>query len=426
MRSRIVWMFLGAVLVACSGGGGGNSGSSVSSISPGDHLDMQYSNASGSALNQSTMNQPLPLFFGVVGVAGYYYRPGAGSVDDVGTVPTANNIPSDDWSAWNMIPFVEDSAEDFVLPGGGSLDMKKLAGNQWYDGEITPTYVSNVGVFSFDFIFVQGLVSIVLPDHTVCGMGAQAMGPREAERAQPGLTFAEPGGSNLCLQVPFYNGKLAFGPNSIMAVVARRDWFPAPVTISYYIPDGTLACWTSDIALSTFQIEMVDSIMQAESNGLGSVQAVNWLPGNYHAGGCTSPTGQVASNLFVSPETTDVPVVQFTERMIPVPPTLSPQGNTIPQPPQIVIGSNLKANVSFSLTPNDITNWPAVSNSLNYWGCVTSDCIADETVGIDTYGTPLLLMAASSNGAPWGMSVSFTATKPAVLPNSNSPSQSNQ
>lgn len=380
--------------VACSSGG-----TSSSEESSTYKLMFKYVNGqvSGSSVGAASSN--LPLVFGTIGVDAYYYRPGAGSVNTVDSNPSANNIDSDDWSQWDLLPW--GSVSNIYVPPDSAQDLGALSTSD-FNQRITDSFAAGVGVFSFDFIFLKGVPNIVMSDNTVCGPQFYhlygSMTYQDIAALFPTLNIFQPSSTDyICAKIPHLDGNFLAGPGNVFTLVVRKDWFPTINEITYGTDSsGNRDCWTSATAMTATQIEMIDSLM-AQVEG-----ATTWPAGNYQTSACV-PSGSADLNSFaIVPQTGDVPVIKFTESVVPTEPTITPDGNTIPQPPQIVIGSNLKATVSFNMTSSLVTNWADVSNPSYY----CSMCSGGGFTAVNSQST---IQQSISNGAPWGISVEFEA-----------------
>lgn len=352
-------------------------------------LSMKYSNQSVSD-TVNTMETALPLAFGVAGVNGWYYRPGAGPVTAFGPDnKKVNNINSTDWSLWDMLP-IGGVAANFILQSGQDMDIQQLSGPYWLQS-ITKEYAKNVGRFRFDFLFIEGSPSVVIADVANSG------------------TYNFSG-------IPLYNGQPLGGIGPIIGLLARKDWFPDPVVLTMTIGrNGSVNCYTADTSLSAFQLEIIDSLF---------AQKTHWPAGIYRRDGCPfNPLvgGVVPFIVPIAPFKSHVPIVKFTTTKEPQEPIVTPEGNVIPQPPQVIIGSNLQATVSFNLYPSDIRNWNNVSTpSYNYPACSTgggcnnpdgSFTYGFSPDGLKWYGHQFLDMRPSTTGVPWGMSIDFSKEK---------------
>jgi hypothetical protein len=105
-------------------------------------------------------DQPVPILFGTLGVAAYYYRPGASEQMGTGSSDGYFNWNSSDWSRWMMVAPNRAGARDFLLTSGDDLDIGSMSDGHFYD-DVTSDYIASTGVFSMDIISVVGAKALV-------------------------------------------------------------------------------------------------------------------------------------------------------------------------------------------------------------------------------------------------------------------------
>jgi hypothetical protein len=354
---------------------GSNNGNNTNSGSSSKYLSFKYKNGS-SGVQGKTQNaieeSNIPLLFGSIDVKAYQY----GHSD----TPLGYREPSD-WSLWHIVrPGFAGSTADFILPNGGSLDVA----TDLYSLGISPSYIDSYGTFSIDMLAVRSLPSPININNSVCG--TQYTWSALNTSMFPGYHFG------VCQHYHVVSSVAGLSVFELRVVFARKDWFPQ--TIQVYPSTGPnvgnggiqFACYHTVPAINAFQQEIITSFLLQDYPG-ATTDGINTV--HYDA---NCPTD---GNLPISiiPQSTDVPIVQFTKSKIPNQPELTKEGKEIPVPDTVVFGSSLEVVVSFNLKPSMIQDYASFN--------------------IDNNTSPIVLIPAP-NGTPWGLNVEFKAISPAV------------
>lgn len=377
-----------ALNFACSAKNSGSESSGSSS----EHLTLNFkinSNASSMVPGSQAVEEALPLVFNSVAVSSFYYRPQLGSARQIGQEGGA--FHSDDWSAWRMLPVNANNNREFYLPKGGALNLRRLAvvsdtGADLFYRDITNRFIEQDGVFRADVTAVSARLGLVNQSRAVCGaMGTHNWIGEIVDIGLNTLIWGTPCETRF-IRSSYDNSILVF-PKILFV---RRDWFSSPIQLQYNQNNlGRLSCFTSDIALTAFQVEVLDSLLSSiEDTMFGG-----WDPGQYQAA-CPGAVGSYG-HITIVPYKDDVPTIQFTAFKVPPVDTLTPDGNVIPNAPSgVSIGQSLNIDVSFDVVPSLFVDWDSFNNS---------------NAAID------IMLNRGQNGAPYGVSLGFSIVKPAVL-----------
>ncbi len=388
MKHLVPLLVVVTLNAACSpkNSGSESSGSSSESLTLNFKIN---SNASSILPGSQIVEEPLPLVFNSVAVSSFYYRPQLGSARQIGQEGGA--FQSDDWSAWRMLPVNANNNREFYLPKGGTLNLRRLAvvsdtGADLFYRDITDRFIEQDGVFRADVTAVSARLGLVNQSRAVCGAMGHHNWIGEIMDIGTNILFWQTPCETRFLRSSYDNSILTF-PKILFI---RRDWFSSPIQLQYNQNNsGRLSCFASDIALTAFQVEVLDSLLSSIEDSMFG----GWEPGMYQPV-CPGAVGSYG-HITIVPYKDDVPTIQFTALKVPQVDTLTPDGNVIPNTPSTVsIGQSLNIDVSFDVVPSLFTDWDSFNDSN-----ATSDIILNR----------------GQNGAPYGVSLGFSIVKPAVL-----------
>ncbi|MBK7890126.1 MAG: hypothetical protein IPJ84_04545 [Bdellovibrionales bacterium] len=387
MTHLVSLLIVVALNFACSAKNSGSESSGSSS----EHLTLNFkinSNASSMLPGSQAAEEPLPLVFNSVAVSSFYYRPQLGSAQQIGQEDGA--FHSDDWSAWRMLPVNANNNREFYLPNGGALNLRRLAvvgdtGIDLFYRDITNRFIEQDGVFRADVTAVSARLGLVNQSRAVCGaFGHNWIG--EIIDIGTNILYWQMPCETRFIRSSYDNSILTF-PKILFV---RRDWFSSPIQLQYNQNNSArLSCFTADIALTAFQVEVLDSLLSSIEDSMFG----GWEPGMYQPV-CPGAVGSYG-HITIVPYKDDVPTIQFSALKVPQVDTLTPDGNLIPNEPSgVSIGQSLNIDVSFDVVPSLFVDWDSFNNSN-----ATSDIILNR----------------GQNGAPYGVSLGFSIVKPAVL-----------